>query len=792
MALAWAAAAWIAGVVAAAALGAAAWPLALALAAILLALALLRRDPRIVAYAAILPLIFAAGLARFVTFDDRMAEDDVARLAGGPSMRIRGIVRDDPDIGDTTQRFAISVRELQRAGGWQRASGGVLVGTGLLPRLAAGDVVELEGQLELPSSVGAFDYAEYLAQRGVRSVLAFPGVRIVGHEDDNALAATILDVRRRLSRGLTLALPEPHASLAQGVVLGRRAALPRDLNDDLNATNTSHLVVVSGANVVLVAAFATGLLTWLVGRRRALLLSACVVLAYMLLVGLSPPVLRGTIMGLLLVLAQVTGRRTNAIVSIAFAAALMLGLDPRSIRDVSFQLSFAATVGIVSLSPPLHDWILEGLARLLRRETLPRPVSTFIVLPLSTTIAAIVATEPLIALNFGTLSLVAVPANMLVIPLFPYMLTASAFAAVGGLVPHLHLVLGAPAYYLLGYWMAVADRLASYSFSAISFSGYSSSWALLTYAVLAAFGWAVQRQIGRPRTQRLAAAADWGRLVPFASVAVPVTALVASAAFALQASSPRRLEVTVLDVGQGDAILIETPSGDDILIDGGPGPAVLRGLAGEMPWHDRSIELLVLTHPQADHLYGLLDVLDRYDVRRVIAGPGQAETAGFDAWLAAVSGEGLMVERADSSASFDLGDGVRLYALAPVHGPAASKINNTSLVLRLVVGDVSFLFTGDIEADAETALIADGAELRSTVLKVPHHGSNTSSSRALLDVVQPSIAVVSAGKDNRFGHPHADVLARLREWSEVFLTARSGAVHFETDGERIWISVAGE
>ncbi|MBI5288127.1 MAG: ComEC family competence protein, partial [Chloroflexi bacterium] len=313
MSLAWTASAWIGGTIAAALIGAAAWPMGVAFAAALLAVALLRRDRRVAVYALALPAVFLLGLVRFATYDVALADDDVAHFAGGPAMRLRGVLRDDPEIGDTTQRFAVSVRQIERSGEWQSASGGVQVRTGLLPQFQSGDLVELEGMLELPPAADGFDYAEYLGQRGIHSTLAFPAIRLVGHDDDNLLRAAILHTRRRLAHSLDLALPEPQASLAQGVLLGQRSALPPDLNADLNATNTSHLVVVSGANVVLVSAFAAGMLTWAFGRRRARLLSIGVVLAYMLLVGASPPVVRGTIMGILLVLAQVTGRRTNGL-----------------------------------------------------------------------------------------------------------------------------------------------------------------------------------------------------------------------------------------------------------------------------------------------------------------------------------------------------------------------------------------------------------------------------------------------------------------------------------------------
>src|SRR4029079_7597907 len=204
----------------------------------------------------------------------------------------------------------------------------------------------------------------------------------------------------------------------------------------------------------------------------------------------------------------------------------------------------------------------------------------------------------------------------------------------------------------------------------------------------------------------------------------PAVVFVASAGFVLWPSQPPRLQVTVLDVGQGDAILIEAPGGQDILVDGGPGGAVLRGIGDELAWNDRSIDLVVLTHPEADHMYGLVDVLDRYDVGRVLAGPGVQSSPGYTALAAAAAGQGLRIETAIEGMSLDLGGGARLDVIGPpptmVHD---AELNNTGAVIRVTWRDVSFLLTADIEKPAEDALLASGEDLRATVLKVGHHGS---------------------------------------------------------------------
>jgi len=790
MLLALAAGAWLAGIAAAATFGDGAWPLALAAAFSGVTLAMVRRSPAVAAYALLLPLIFAAGIAREHTSHHPLPDDAAAHFNSGVAMRIRGVLGDDPEIGDTSQRFAVSVREIQRNGAWDGASGGVLVRGPLLPRYHSGDIVELEGNLEAPPRIEDFDYAAYLARRGIASVMEYPRTRIIGHDDDNIARATILRARRTLSHGLALALPEPQASLAQGVLLGERSALPSDVRDDLNATNTSHLVVVSGSNVVLVAGFCTLIFGWFVRRRHAALLSIAAVLAYAALVGLSPPVLRATIMGIVLITAGVSGRRTNGVTSLLLAAAIMAGWQPSVVRDVSFQLSFGATAGILYLSSPLRRWIVDTLGWTLGRAELPRWVNPLFAEPASVTIAAMLATTPLLALNFGRVSLVSLPANLLIVPAFPFILLTSLVAAVGGAIPHAHLIAGAPAYALLTYWLRVAAWFASLPGATSTLDGYTTPYAIATYTAVTALAIWIRRAMTPGGLTQLAPSRSmrWRTAARRALYLAPAALLAVSAGWLASGSSQAgRLEVTVLDVGQGDAILIETPGGRNVLVDGGPGRAVLRGLGDEMAWRDRSIDLVVLTHAQADHATGLLDVLGRYDVRRIVTSPSGDNSLIERTLTRAASGEGAAIERVTAGTSFDLGDGVRLDVLSPPAGADGAAGNDASIVLRLVWRDVSFLLTGDIEANTEEALVESGIDLRATVLKVAHHGSKTSSTAAFLDAVRPPVAVVSSGAKNRFGHPALEVVDRLDDYADIYNTGTNGAVHFETDGRRLWI-----
>ena len=243
-------------------------------------------------------------------------------------------------------------------------------------------------------------------------------------------------------------------------------------------------------------------------------------------------------------------------------------------------------------------------------------------------------------------------------------------------------------------------------------------------------------------------------------------------------------------MGQGDAILIEGPEGNRVLVDGGPsGEAIASALGRHLPFYDRRIDLVVLTHPQADHLGGLPEVLERYDIGGVLATRFAAESVLYRAWTAALAESRLPSATAMRGQWVDLGDGARLTVLNPSTATVledANSLNDASVVLRLTMGDASILLTGDISEEAEAALIRQGTDLRATVLKVPHHGSRTSSSAQFLSRVDSLIDVISVGAQNRYGHPTAETLDRL-QGDEVLRTDENGDVTVSTDGEGIWV-----
>ncbi len=248
------------------------------------------------------------------------------------------------------------------------------------------------------------------------------------------------------------------------------------------------------------------------------------------------------------------------------------------------------------------------------------------------------------------------------------------------------------------------------------------------------------------------------------------------------------LSVTFLDIGQGDSILIETPDGVQVLIDGGADGTVLRELARELSWGDRTLDLVVGTHPDKDHIGGLVEVLAQYEVGHILTTENRGETMVATSYQEALLDEGVPVDFVRAGDMYRLGASTTLAIYSPATDPTFLESNTSSIVAKLSYGEIDFMLTGDAPLNIEDYLVATyGAELESEVLKLGHHGSKTSSGENFLKAVSPEYAVVSAGKDNSYGHPHQEVVDRVvSNGINLLSTQTDGAITFVTDGETLW------
>jgi competence protein ComEC len=596
-------------------------------------------------------------------------------------------------------------------------------------------------------------------------------------------------IRGRAEDGLGRGMPVREAELARGFVLGQDDGIDAGTEEDFRRAGLSHLLAVSGQNVTLLALLAMPLLAALgIALRERLLWILGLIVVYVPLAGAEPSIQRAGVMGAAGVLAALSGRRASRLYALALALVVTLAIDPGIAAEIGWQLSFAAVAGILALASPIRAAIVARIG--------PGGLRSLLAEGTAVTIAATLATAPLIAFHFQTLSTTTLVANLLAMPAVAAAMWLGMASAAVSQVPGLPVeVLNAPNALLLAYIAQVAAWCGRPSWAEVQVrlggGGLIVAYLALAAAVAVGLRLARRRRLAAARSRaggRLAApfAGRGARTVQAALGALAVLVLLATIASPRTAPvsrPPAGLRVDVLDVGQGDAILLQPVGGPAVLVDGGPPGA---GLEGEL--EDAGVERLaavVVTHDQSDHAGGIEELLGRFPVARLVyarLGRRSLETA---------RSAGAVPVRMAAGAELRSG-GLRLDVLWPPRELLADPLpgadpNQLALVLLARWRDFSMLLSAD--AEAEAVPIDPGPV---DVLKVAHHGSDDAGLAALLDRTRPSLAVISVGAGNPYGHPTAGTLATLaRRGVRTLRTDRDGEIAIDVRRRSIEVRDAG-
>ena len=684
------------------------------------------------------------------------------------TVEVKGIVDSDPEVRDKTTHLRLSAREMKLDEEWREVSGTALLIVPRYPTYSYGDVLMVTGELETPPQLDDFDYKGYLAHQGIYSTMLYPKIEILERGNGSKPLGWIYSLRNRLSQTLAEVLPEPQASLAQGIILGIRSNIPSPVKTDFIHSGTAHLLAISGLHLSIVAGILLSLGIWLFGRRHSLYiwLTLGTIWLYVLITGMHPPIVRGAIMASLFLTAELLGRQRSAITALTFAAAIMVGISPQILWDAAFQMSFLAMAGLIFIFPPLQAVGRRVVKATVGEDGAATSIANITTDSFSVTIAAILAVWPLVAHYFGIISFVAPLTTFLALPALPVIIITGALAGGLGLIAlPLGYGVGWLAWPFLSYMLLVVNAAAAIplSFTTVSTLNIHLIWTYYLALVLTLWLNSHRRQASTLTTKSLTQVKPGIDKItnlifrlPKKWVIPPLLVIAILVSFTAATMPDNNLHVSFLDVGQGDAILIHQGN-QQVLIDGGPSPqAIALELGKEMPFWDRTIELVVLTHPSADHVTGLVEVLNRYKVKQVLSPDLDYKSNIYDEWLRLVKEKNIEYTIAHAGQQVDLGRGVSIQVLnppTPLLTGTESDIDNNGAVLRINTGKVSFLLTADIMWEAEFELIARRANLASTVLKVAHHGSDTSTTPEFLAVVNPRLAVISVGKDSKFGHP---------------------------------------
>jgi competence protein ComEC len=695
-----------------------------------------------------------------------LPRDHIARLALPPIAAIEGRLREEP-VRWTAERTRILLDvDAYEEGPDRRAALGRVQLTiyGETPALGEGQRIRVLARLHRPVGFrdpGVFDYEAALRRDGIALVGSGRGDRVTALTRDTP--PWPVRVRRWALATIHAQLPEASASLLAGLLLGERTSLPVETDEAFRRAGVYHVLAVSGFNVALVASSVFAILS-LVGipRRGTALAAGAVLVGFALVVGGQPSVLRATVMGLLLLAAVLLERDSQLVNALCLAGLALLIWTPEDLWDPGFQLSFAATAGIVYLSPPFTRVLVE------------RGSPRWLAAPVAVSLAAQLPVTPIMLAHFNQLSLIGVAANLLVVPL------AGPATTLGMLALLVHLASPDAASLLFDVLWLVLVALRGAVWVAAAVPGamvhLPAPWWATTvawYGALLLLPHVLVRSWARPTAAALLATVLMLSLWPWVD------------------PGDGRLRITFLDVGQGDATFVEIPAGPRLLIDGGPaGPRRLdvgeRVLAPFL-WNRAvgGVDVVALSHADADHAGGLATVLRRFRIGEFWEtgrwGPGGEETRR------AVAESGVARRVLAAGQRIWIGDAV-VTVVNPDDRPNVSP-NDDSLVLRLDWRTVSILLTGDLGEVGEARMLERSAPGPILVLRVGHHGSRFSSSPPFLESTRPAFAVISVGMHNPFRHPHPETLARIEaSGARTYRTDQDGAVVMETDGDRLWIT----
>ena len=692
-----------------------------------------------------------------------------------------------------------------------------------------GDRVRLEGLLSTPFESEEFSYRDYLARQGIYSYFACAFcmscptrvkedcVGLTERGQGNPIMAAIYALRERALQVVYRLFPDPEASLLSGILLGIESGIPEQVREAFNATGTSHIIAISGFNFAIVAGLFSTFFGRLLGRWRGMLATFLGIALYAVLAGAEAGVVRAAIMGGLAGFAVQIGRRQHALNTLAFVAALMSLFDPHVLWDVSFQLSFMATLGLMLYAGPLteafkkfvlavwrwqppHDSlspVIPGDPRESVAQGLAKPVSEYLLF----TFAAQLTTLPIVVYYFQRLSLISLIANPLILPAQPPVMILGGLATIAGMI---YLPLGRLMAYLswpfLVYTIRLVEFLSQVQGAAYALGRVSFPAVFLFYAVLFGItwwhsglkGWFVSRLVelraklaSFSLTSRFSTGNSSSHIKRFLSRMAPFTLLVLASLTVLVwqrvfYQPDGRLHLTMFDVGSGDALLIQTPTGRNLLIDGGSSPNALSDSLGRrLPFGMRELDYLVVAATSEEQLGALPRVLERFPAGNVLWAGAQAGTPSARQLQQHLADLSVPVVPAQTGQTFDLGNGAKLGILATGQRGAVLLLEWRSFRALLPIG---------LDFDSLETLQGDRRLVPLTALLLADGGYAPLNPPEWIQRWNPKVVLLSVAAGDREGRPDAETMQALKDYT-MLRTDRNGWIELSTDGEQLWVEV---
>jgi len=693
---------------------------------------------------------------------------DLAYYNDRGTVRVIGTVIDAPDPRDTTTNLTIEVdqlRPLEDAVTLVRpldVSGKVLVQVPPGENWAYGDRLQVTGELQVPFDSADFSYQDYLARKGIGSLMSYASVTHLGSGYGNPIRAALFNLREKGYATLHTIFSSPESDLLAGILLGREQGLSPQLEEAFQLTGTTHIIAISGFNIAILAGLFTGITTRLLGRKWGAIAALIGISGYTILVGADAAVVRAAIMGAAGVFGGMFGRRQNGLNSLGMAALAMMLLDPNIPWDVGFQLSVAATLGLVLYAQPMEEWFLGVMINRMDEEKAQRmigPISEFFLF----TIVAQMMTLPIMAYHFGGISWIALIANPLILPVQSLVMILGGLAMLGGmLLPGMGRFLAVLAAPFVTYTIRVVTLLARLPGGNLTLPKFNALWLVVFYGLLFFLTLipkpqqkAVLQKVLRPQLGLLVIAGlvilTWGRVL---------------------GAPDGKVHLTLLD--EEGTILIESPAGNTVLIGGGKRPSTLNQRLGEMlPAGENHLDVLVAGSAYRDDLNALAGSLNDYPAELALWGMDPETNQTTATVYTALEETGSQIVPMKSGQSLQIDEGIQLEVL---------WTGERGAVLWLSWDNFSALLpTGKVE---ENWLDVPGAP---DVILLPDNLAAEDLPLEQINSWQPAVILLPLAETDLPLHGEHSLLSLLVGYP-ILNTDEHGWIEVSTDGETLWVN----
>lgn len=718
----------------------------------------------------LLPGFAFLGAARYQAQQPVITPDHIAYYNDNPQkMYITGTLVEPPDVRDTYINLRIEVESIDQGKGDIPIHGPLLIRSSKEYTFHYGDRIRVRGSVQTPAEGEDFSYRDYLALKGINSTLSTNAITLLpfGGKTD-PIPTFIYRVKASLLRRVHMIFPEPEASLLAGILLGNDNGISAELQQAFKNTGTSHIIAISGFNIAIIAGIFVTLFSRFLGRRWGGLLAVLGIVFYTVLVGASPSVVRAAIMGTLSIMAGLSGRRNQALNMLAITAGIMIAFDPFVPWDVGFQLSFMATLGLVLYAQPMEAATSAFLTRHFPKlpvEKIVGPFSDFFLL----TLAAQITTLPISAYHFQRISLISIITNPFILPAQPPVMVLSGLAVVlGRIYLPLGQAIGWVAWPFPAYTIRMVEFFNGFPGGVLPLENFSLLSVLCFYLILFLL------TVTGPRYHNF-------RAVLRPATSLTVLLLFSTLIWRSALNLPdERLHVTVLDVGSSDAILITTPGGRHVLINGGNSPSRLSDQLGRrlLPF-DRKIDYLVIASTQENEVAALPRTLENYQPQNAFwAGSHQASFASqrLEEWL---KSNAVPIHEAQSGDELDLGDDARLRTLSASPSGAILELEWHNFRMILPIG-VNF----DMYAELKNGKYFGDV----TALLLTQSGYGPANPDEWLTNIQPQITLLSVAAADPNGLPAPGPLKVLKD-ANLLRTDANGWIDLASDGQNTVVTV---